>query len=150
MKRLILSEVLDQLANTSNRIEGAELLQKYAGNKEVRWFCYMAFNPDAPKFPFKKIDYTPKQTAIGFNHMWLHHCLDPLNMITSGVLRERKAYNRLRLILEELHSTEAELLHMLITGKVKVPRLSYDVVHRAFPDLVFEKVKKSVAPSSEI
>lgn len=126
---LTLPEIFKKVVESNGTIDDkARILLSY-DSRSLRWFVDVMYN--APIKDVEIPDYMPSKYSIGNTHMSFQNSLTRLE----NVLQDPTSFTSkksLRLILENVHADEAELIANLLQGK-KVDGISKGVFKRAYP-----------------
>lgn len=134
-------EILEEVEQRKTKEDKLAVL-RYNTNWALRSVLKGVFDPNV-QFTVKEIPaYKPSDDPPGLSQTSLHQELGRMyifevnNPKTSPTLTEQRKKEILIQMLESLEAKEAKVLEGVLTKKLKVKGLTYDLVKEAFPDLV--------------
>lgn len=137
IKNKLISEILDEINAASNRAECIDILRKY---DVVRFRQFLQIVHGNVKW-IKPPNYRPAPEPAGLNYTYLSNEVDKLYRFVENhpeainISDDRKR-QLLVVILESLHSSEADILVRLMNGDFEYGYLTPKLIKEAYPDIV--------------
>lgn len=136
-----ISEIFEEFEQRKTKEDRLAVL-RYNANWALRSTLKGVFDPNV-QFTITEVpQYTPSLDPIGLSATSLHqelgrfYIFEKNNPKVSPSLTEKRKKEILIQMLEALEAKEAKVLEGILTKKLKVKGLTYEIVKEAFPDLV--------------
>lgn len=136
IKGKLFSEIFDEFQKATTKQDRINVLKKY-DHPSFRKFLFYIFNPDI-EFDVVVPKYRPAPEPAGLNYTYLDLEVEKLYRFIKNDpkrpegLTSEKQKQLLVVILESLHTDEADLLVKVMTNKFNIPYLTKGLISEAF------------------
>lgn len=136
IKGKLFSEIFQEFQNATTKQDRINVLKKY-DHPSFRKFLFYIFNPDI-EFDVVVPKYRPAPEPAGLNYTYLDLEVEKLYRFIKNDpkrpegLTSEKQKQLLVVILESLHTDEADLLVKVMTNKFNIPYLTKGLISEAF------------------
>lgn len=130
---MTLPEIFDKVANHEGTVsDKAEMLKQYA-RPDMIWYINFVYKVDHSNLTVP--EYTRSTFPAGLSYMTIKNAIKHLDVALANVHNPKLYESRMRLVLENVSTAEADLLVGAINGK-KIEGVTKYIIRRAFPDLL--------------
>jgi hypothetical protein len=139
IKEKLMFEILDEFESATTESQRIAVLQRY-DSRQLRQFLHYALEPTI-EFDVEVPVYRSAPEPAGLNYTYLSMEMNKMYRFVKGHperpagLTPEKQKQLLLVILESLHTREAEILVGLLRKKFKINYLTKNIVQKALPGM---------------